>query len=337
MQNESSSWSHQHHRYIFIPLLIGILYGLIFSSVIVYFGPIYWNGIWKPLITYNNISAIIAILQGGLLGPLGCLFAGGLSIRLPERKTIEENHVLFIGAFSGIISGIIVSFILLHLLSLSVSQMYSIIEDPFHLKFLVSHFLPYGWILLLIVVLFALIQASGAYLAFFWSRAERREFGDGFCQENGKKWSKKPITIFIILILLIIIVPLGITYIGIWSGIIKPQSCCADIDRIKIDRLSTDSVKISFLSNNQNPGWILLQKPPSFQILIDSNEYSDENIIRSQGLSDVIDPPEGLEYRDGSLMILKGPGISNQNNPCHIIVIEVLPDGENRILYDSWI
>jgi len=137
-----------------------------------------------------------------------------------------------------------------------------------------------------------------------------------------------------ICLVLVMIVPTILTFgvmrmdlIGAASG----QQLSLDLHSLTAERSGPDTILITtFFPDNHyyfgrtNPFIDPAQNKNRFIILLNSWDLSDQPTIDRQRLAITIDPPQGLQYVDGSQVILKGPGIANIT-PGHLVIIDVNP------------
>jgi len=149
---------------------------------------------------------------------------------------------------------------------------------------------------------------------------------------NGGVLSVFSLIVVIILVLLIIVSPM-VVFSGIQSGDIDRNSCCDTLhEHIEFDRLNNETITIQM---KQNPDNYLEWAPkPVFHISVNGFDLSNMDTIEKQGLSDRIDPPEGLVYANSSMVILKGPEISNKTQACHVLITEQFSKRTKRITAD---
>lgn len=149
--------------------------------------------------------------------------------------------------------------------------------------------------------------------------------------------SRSPYRFFCILLVLVLIVPAGITFGAMRMDLVSPTGSSTHTGlvlynppNVSIERTAVDTIVITGTSHetdycNTNPFIDPKENKNHFIILYNSWDLSDQATIDRQGLSVTIDPPRGLQYNGKSHVVLKGPELINGSSPAHLKIIDVNP------------
>ncbi len=103
---------------------------------------------------------------------------------------------------------------------------------------------------------------------------------------------------------------------------------------MSVNRVGDSTIKlhISLDYSGHRSAFLIPVTSRPLQIFIDDRDFSNQSLIWGQGLTDTINPPEGITtYVDGSTVIISGPEIAgNSSSGRHIYVISYF-DQENPI------
>jgi hypothetical protein len=148
--------------------------------------------------------------------------------------------------------------------------------------------------------------------------------------------SRLPYRFLCILMILVLVIPCGITFGIMRMDLIGPAGSfglrSSYSNAIEAERLDSDTIGMSlFIRDHRtnfgqtNPFIDPAQNYNRFIILYNSRDVSNQAIIDQQKLALTIDPPEGLQYMEGARVILKGPEISNATSKGHLEIFDVNP------------
>ena len=120
-------------------------------------------------------------------------------------------------------------------------------------------------------------------------------------------------------ILIILAVPLVIVFLSM-------KGCaCAPVpaDAAPAVRTGPDSIRITM----QPDASFHHNRLPFLSIIVNERDASNQSAIAAAQLPLVISPPGGLEYREGSSVILSGDGVAgNASAPVHLWIVATYPD-----------
>lgn len=279
-----------------IPVLVGIVGGIVTTLLWMlatrWIYQTYLPILYSPNFYFNTLpqKQIFLIF---LLGSL-CIGFGIVRILISEIKKIRD--ALLVGFISGTLSGFaIVGSTLIY--KIIVYNNFVTIPAPL-LDYFV-HISP-------TIVLSILFQIIGAICGYLWYR----EKGPSIISKNDVPLYEilvRPVSIALILMLLFIILPPE------FSPLIQDRQlykCKMFQEKLEVERLDNDTLKITQLSAN-SPEDCLSDKSYTMKLTLNGKDVSDLTIIRKQNLAVTIDPQEGLEYANGSTVVLKGPDVSN--------------------------
>jgi hypothetical protein len=316
-----------------ILILTGLLGGLLLVL-----GNIFLKALSEPFASILSLGRLWTIQWIGFF-LFTLLLVGAVSARLSNR--IDQVHYNWIGSgiFSGALAGIVFFFGNLYVLSVQAfnrNHYFSYAEDPFLLK-LFLHNLGYGgfialFLLLITLLVSVLFGGLGAYLEFLWER--KKTSGLGRAASKKVRGKSVPFAVFVSLILILIILPPGIAYVGTQSGFIYQSPYCCGIisDNVIVHRVNNSSIEIiqetqhTDIPENSANTFYPHDWTPRWKIFMNGKEMTNMSVIQQEGLGDTIYPPEGLQYGIGHRILLSGPELTgNETNPCHIEIIELFP------------
>jgi hypothetical protein len=158
--------------------------------------------------------------------------------------------------------------------------------------------------------------------------------------ENKPVRVRTVIIVMLIAILMSIILPIGGGMAAVSSGTI-PYSFCAPPNPVSMKVTRSDNSMITLQLSLDYSGHARDRSIPftsqPLQIKVDDRDFSNQSLIRQQGLTDTISPPEGItEYVDGSSIILSGPELArNESTGRHIYVISYYNQQNPWVVVDT--
>ena len=302
-----------------IPIVIGVLGALGITTLYFIIVPMVLRPQWTLVGTYNLDMQSIPTIEGIILFLVWSVSIAALCIRLigPGIKNPEEAHR------TGEICGFVTS-ILTTIIFLMEGYFYS---NPTSISILGIFFC------ILLIVISVYLQANAAKYQFLCDQADSQQQRDkNFSHPSKEGFLKRSFIVFIILIIFFVEVSPMIAYYGIQAGLVDRQVHGYMQNPVDVERLDTDSIKITpYINQDYYIDWGPI---PYYLIFIDGKDFSSLKTIQSLGLSDTIDPPEGLFYSNatcpviehyckGSSVIIKGPDISNKSGSHHLDVYVV--------------
>ena len=280
-----------------IPILVGIIGGLF--VLFFPFGMAYGLYGDRKSVSFAGFVTISVADVYSILIVISLIFLGFLS------ACILGNRIRTLrGAVrAGIVTAVPTLPILLRL-----DGSFRYISPSYIDLWIISPFLPIFTILSLAV----LFQAVGAVCGYFWIRMHP-EYSNPLHPVRWELIILKPTIVTMAVILAIIIVPAAYSHAIPAKLKFDGYTCYGFYDAVGVERVSEDTIRITQLMESPRE-----ECPFQFttinKISLDDYEVSNQSIIRMNGLSDTIDPPEGLVYAKGSQIILKGPDVSNKSH-----------------------
>jgi len=135
-------------------------------------------------------------------------------------------------------------------------------------------------------------------------------------------------------LLAVMILPPLFLYAGISGGLVwgQPAEYLFN-DNVVATRTGPDSITLVM---HPDPGATFVTAPYVANISLGGHEVGSQPVIAASGREDTIDPPEGLAYREGATVTIKGiDAAENSTVPVRFMVILAYPDsGELRIACD---
>jgi hypothetical protein len=293
------------------PAILGLSEGVLL--VIIHLG-LQW--IWVPFIQYNDLFTSVQRLQEIILICLVCLGSGYLSLQVSQFPDRTKRDTLIISALTGGVAGLLLGIA---------------IRSTGYMPILAFFIILLPLSILLIAFLHLCIPIWNIY------SGDKTPAGNKDSISNTKRITH-PVAMIVLVCFLILALFPGLSYAGIVTGEIEHKydcGLCVWFDFVSVERSGVDSVKISLLTEDPSTAWIPLDKRPGFTILINGNDVSNATAIQKQGITMTIDPPEGLKYQKGSLVVLKGNGISNVTSPVTLKIIESFPKVKTWIIYEA--
>ena len=325
------------NRSILIPVLVGMIGGFAAIGLPMLINVILTHSFWDVVFRYfDYIDKDIAFFQNAAIYILGSFVIGVLSCRQLGQVIRNEKDAIVVGILSGMISYfMIIGTVMVgsFLFSLNSANGYSLRE-----------FISIPWLLFFSIG----ISLIGAWIYYFQKSTTDR-FVEAIKYSRPGQWVARNLFIIpAILLIFIIVVPVGIMYMGIRTELFPPPILnYGDVvgeNSAIIERPDADTIIITMNMRSQTvdyrynnpfidpvPGW----DKPRFIILYNSMDMSDQATIDRQGLSVRIDPPDGLHYYNYSLrdwnggqqsrVILKGPEISNATSKGRVEIFDFNP------------
>jgi len=312
-----------------LPILVYLLFFAIF---------------WLPAISYNWTIILIPILQFLIITLIGSYIIAQ-TIYLNSGLDIRTHTDSWNAALLSALGSCVWLFPLVVILEC--------INYLWNQEFQFYPFTLLGLFLIMLVYLI-IIQVLMMRAAFRHS-AIPDEIANRFQKnENTDCSSRYSTRNLCILFLLLIIIPVGITFGVMRMDLIGPTSVPRSSGvfhfspSASVEQQSASTIIITVTIPDDrinfgrtNPFIDPDKKGPRFVILYNSNDLSNQEIIDRQGLPVIIDPPEGLHYMNGSQVVLKGAMISDSNTKGHLEVIDINPSRGsiemNNQIIDMWI
>jgi len=270
----------------------------------------------KHIIVYNYFTFASGyfgfIIEFGfyLALSLGVILTGFIAAYIFSTECIFQKNRLIISAGAGLLAALLPSFFLYNL--------------PFF-------------------VLSAAFGGMGAYLFSLIDQSPQNAN-----QESEKKSGKMigvrtTIILFIVSILLCMFIPLGIChaagadrvdYFSYWGWGHSFDITASRPDASSINLIITGNYSYYYPAGSRNV--IDMIRLP-MQITIDGKDFSNQSVIRQQGLNDTMTPPEGISvYGNGTSILITGPDIiKNGSVGRHIVVTCISEHGRVRVIVDE--
>lgn len=300
----------QKNRNILLAVPAGII-----GAVCLIFTFFYYPVVWTPLVTYNRFLLMIQIPQMLLAGLFILLLSGAGVMRYILSEITGPRDSIKQGIITGVVMGIVVA-----LFVVNTGVLYDNPPWPIIVR----------WFALIVAICIS-GTVIGAYL-FFRSHM----IADETASENpGKKQVPFTVTLLVICIVLTLVLPPAFAFIGTRSGFIANDcSECRIHQNVMAERLSNQSVQITYTSKVPSVPWVGPYEPPV--ISINGNDVSSQSVILRQGIPCRIEPAEGLSYDTESIVILNGRAVSRDNDRLtHVVVVSHNGSPAGVTLYDN--
>jgi hypothetical protein len=285
------------------------------------------QGIWAPILAVNYAYSPVFQVQtmgssGLLLWILGMKCA---DIFRTDRSTWLDPAIT--GFFSGICTALVFTSVFVYSEMIIHPPILYYANDPFHIRVFFERLFQ-QWLILFagLILVSAILQALGSW--YQWSRSNK--------PATPKKHvfvEKLPCyRLLISAMLVLLIIPPGLVYLGVAAGFVEKQPCCTIMDTINVQRTGPDSIQIDLKTN---PGFprIIPGITPFVNISVDGKDVSTQSLATGSGLKDTLTPPEGLLYHDNATVSLRGKDISgNRTAPIHLMIIVTYRDPDNRAI-----
>jgi hypothetical protein len=293
----------------------------------------FWCGIHGIFVEFGFFIAYV----------LGIILTGFITSLIFRKYTNSRKNLLVISACSGCMTGI---FWLFGMHFLSVVYEFQLghyitstaVSDIISLAFM--HFFWRGPLLFLILLAIMGLGITGS-LIFSYSDRTPEDILPG-----KKTAGRKPVRVrtalmvIIIAILMSMVLPLGGGMAAVSSGTI-PYSFCAPSNPVAMQVTRSDNSTIVLQLSLDYSGHARDRSIPvtsqPLQIRVDDRDFSNQSIIRQQGLSDTINPQEGItQYTDGLSVTISGPDIArNESTGRHIYVISYYNQKNPWVVVDT--
>jgi hypothetical protein len=324
---------HEHEQLLAVILGIGLwgCLGGICSAAVIFF----LQGIWAPVLNYN--LALSPVFQFQIIVSFATLslIVGAIAADLFRTSRNCWRDSVITGLLSGICTGLVFTVIIVSNDMVSHPSIVQYANDPFQMRTFLDRLFQ-QWLIPLagFILVSGILHALGA-----WYHGSHRGFGleiVAIPQTPAIFRRLFKFRFLFLTLLTIILIPPGLAYLGMVSGIYEKQNtCCPLFDSVEVSRTNADSLQIILKTN-------LKISPPAtgavrtVKITIDEKDVSTQAIIMNSRLNDSIDPPEGLLYRDYASVVLRGDDImGNDTFPVHLNVIATYPDlGYDAVICD---
>jgi hypothetical protein len=293
----------------------------------------FWCGIHGVFVEFGFFIAYV----------LGLILTGFIASLIFKKYTASRKDLLVISACSGCVTGICYLFGMQFLTIVYEYQLGHFITSRSVWDIILltlTHFFWSGAFMFLILLGIMGLGITGSLV-----------FSYCDCTPEGtlpvtKNPGRKPvrvrtvIIIILIAILMSIILPLGGGMAVVSSGTI-PYSFCAPPNPVSMKVTRTDNSTITLhlsldYGSHARDRSIPVKTQP-LQIMVDDRDFSNQSVIRQQGLSATINPSDGItEYVDGSSIILSGPELArNESTGRHIYVISNYDQNNPWVVVDT--
>jgi hypothetical protein len=111
---------------------------------------------------------------------------------------------------------------------------------------------------------------------------------------------------------------------------------CIEIryDGVAVERIHDNEISIVRTTDAGSPDWSTSRYP--YHIQVNGYDVSDMEAIRSQGLHDTVNPPDGLLNEKGSFVNLTGPDfIQNASGRVHLTIVEDFYHKSSMTVFDT--
>ncbi|MEN6443507.1 MAG: hypothetical protein ABFC71_07140 [Methanoregula sp.] len=294
------------------------------------------QGIWSPVLAYNY-ALLSPVFQFQIIGSFAVLLwvLAVIAADLFSPGRYRALGPVLIGMVSGTCTALVFTSILVIHDMISHPPILHYAGDPFLIRVFLDG-LFHQWLIPLagFILISTIIQAMGAY----FRESRRSAPQDDMKTPDSPAITKKlPSYRFLLLgVLAVLIIPPSLLYLGMSTGVIAEQPRdYAITDSVDVTRTAPDSVQI-VMKPDPNKVRRTTSPLPSVQILLGEKDVSNRSIITESGLDDTIKPSEGLLYRNGASVILRGKDASaNDTVPVRLVIIVTYPDtGERAIICD---
>jgi hypothetical protein len=298
-----------------VPALIGIAGGFIAVGIPLVVSMIFFWRI-KSVILHDLFYEFspeigkIPQMQVFLILLIGTIFIGFLLPRILVSRIQKMTDVIYAGIISGTCTGFVIAILLF--------LMPAIFLDYFN----VNNYLSLAVSAILLSLVFQVVGAIGGYL---WFRNKSSALSTVGAGAPVLSIIAIPGSVALILMIIVLVLPLMVPTVD-W------QKCNGFGDVLKIERLDDTTLKITQLNEN-SPQDCLSDKPYINKISLDGRDVSNQAVIDKEGLSDTIDPPEGLMYANGSQVVLEGPEVQNKSHAPHLDVKKYRQNNDGSLTF----
>ena len=115
----------------------------------------------------------------------------------------------------------------------------------------------------------------------------------------------------------------------------KPCACIEiRFDGVAVERIHDNEISIVRTTDAGSPDWSTSRYP--YHIQVNGYDVSDMEAIRSRGLADTVNPPEGLLNEKGATVNLTGPDFTgNGSGGVHLVIVEDFDHKPSYTLFDT--
>jgi len=279
--------------------------------------------LWDPVLACNY--PFLPLFQLGTIGSFAIilLITGMVAADLFPTGSRNRLDPVCIGLISGICTALVFTAILVSFDMVSRPPILRYVEDPFLVR-MISDRLLRQWLIPFagFLTMSGIVQALAA-----WYRGSRQDGGDtkdGSPRRSAITGIVSRYRIPFFILIAVIVVPPGLLYLGMNTGIIAEKPMCSAITgRVNVTRTGPDSIRIVMEPDPKKR----CDSVMDIKIFLDKNEVSSQSLINRSGLDDRIDPSAGLLYRSGASVTLRGKDVAgNETVPTHIRILVSCPD-----------
>jgi hypothetical protein len=115
----------------------------------------------------------------------------------------------------------------------------------------------------------------------------------------------------------------------------RPCACIEiRFDGVAVERVHDNEISITRTTGSGSPDWSTSRYP--YHIQVNGYDVSDMEAIRSRGLADTVDPPEGLRNEKGAFVNLTGPDFTgNGSEGVHLVIVEDFDHKPSYTVFDT--
>ena len=122
------------------------------------------------------------------------------------------------------------------------------------------------------------------------------------------------------------------------SSIMLVDRPCACIeiryDGVAVERVHDNEISITRTTDSGSADWSTSRYP--YHIQVNGYDVSDMEAVRSRGLADTVDPPEGLLNERGAYINLTGPDFTqNGSGGVHLVIVEDFDHKPSYTVFDT--
>jgi hypothetical protein len=111
---------------------------------------------------------------------------------------------------------------------------------------------------------------------------------------------------------------------------------CIEIryDGVAVERVHDHEISIVRTTDAGSADWSTSRYP--YHIQVNGYDVSDMDAVRSRGLADTVDPPEGLLNEKGASVNLTGPDFTrNDSEGVHLVIVEDFDHKTSYTVFDT--
>lgn len=115
----------------------------------------------------------------------------------------------------------------------------------------------------------------------------------------------------------------------------RPCACIEiRFDGVAVERIHDNEISIVRTTDSGSPDWSTSRYP--YQIQVNGYDVSSMEAIRSRGLPDTINPPEGLLNEKGAYVNLTGPDfVQNVSGGVRLTIVEDFYNQSSYTVFDT--